>query len=108
MKNVLVITALIFSSNIFSMAHWDEQNKPELLEFDYNRTFSALPLQGKLKVRPWSDDYWASMNGGISYRWAVPGKDKVTKIAYPLVDPNNLSERDLYLLSPSEKYDLFT
>ncbi len=89
------------------MERWDEQNKPELLEFDYNRTFSALPLQGKLKVRPWSDDYWASMNGGISYRWAVPGKDKVTKIAYPLVDPNNLSERDLYLLSPSEKYDLF-
>ncbi|MFI5391505.1 MAG: ankyrin repeat domain-containing protein [Bacteriovoracales bacterium] len=107
MKKILFISALVFSSNIFSMARWDEQNKPELLEFDYNRNFSALPLEGKLKVRPWSDDYWASKNGGISYRWAVPGKDAVTKIAYPLVDPNNLSERDLYLLSPSEKYDLF-
>jgi hypothetical protein len=89
------------------MARWDERNNPELLEFDYKRTLSELPLEGKLTVRPWSDDYWASKNGGISYRWAVPGKDAVSKIAYPLVDPNNLSEKDIILLSPSEKYDLF-
>ncbi len=107
MKNVLFIFTLLLTSNAFSMARWNEANNPELMEFDFERNFSALPQEGKLKVMPWSDDYWASINGGISYRWAVPGEDEVSKIAYPLVDPNKLSERDLFLLSPSEKYDLF-
>lgn len=108
MKNFLFISAILLTSNAFSMARWNEANNPELMEFDYERTFSALPTDGKLTVRPWSDDYWATINGGISYRWAVPGEDETIKIAYPLVvDPSKLSEKEIMMLSPSEKYDLF-
>jgi hypothetical protein len=108
MKNFLFVAALLLTSNAFSMARWNEANNPELMEFDYERTLSALPLGGKLTVRPWSDDYWATINGGISYRWAVPGENETIKIAYPLVtDPSKLSEKEIMMLSPAEKYDLF-
>lgn len=37
---------------------------PELVTYD----LKSIPTSGEVAARPWSDDYWALKNGGVSYR----------------------------------------
>ena len=40
--------ATLFSGlQAYGFSAWDEKNKPELFEFDYDREFKNLPLNGK-------------------------------------------------------------
>ncbi len=86
---------------------WDGANRPELFEMDYQRSLKKLPLKGTLSKRPWSNDYWGTYKGGVSYRWAMETKNEVAKIGYPLKDMSKLSPEEIAYLSPAEKYDLF-
>ncbi len=108
-KSVMTLVAVILCSfNAFPMARWDDQNKPELFETNFERNFSKLPTKGHLKTLPWSDDYWATFRGGITYRWNKKVREgqeskrwnydieEMDRITTPIAD-----------LSPAEKYDLY-
>jgi hypothetical protein len=78
----------------------------------------AIPVEGKVKMTLWSDDYWQIRYGATSYRYAANGSfmdyksavgsyaqpgewlDLLSKLMVPALAKNVLA------WSPSEKYDL--
>ncbi len=93
---------------------WDSLNNPGQMEDyvtqqRYKTVFSELPLEGKLKKLPWTDDYWATFRGGISYRWNSEASDE-ERVGYNLLTEKEvlaLSLEDLKKLSPAEKFDIY-
>ncbi len=111
MKKISILVLLsVLPVIALPMAQWDQVNNPDLMNINYERNFSKLPLSGKLKTAPWSDDYWATFRGGITYRWnqPIPSEDReFERWSYDLInDPQNVN-LPLDTLSPAEKYDLF-
>ncbi len=90
---------------------WDEVNNPTRMNSSflqlhkYEQHFDKLPLKGSLKNKPWTGDYWATMKGGISYRWHQDGTEE-SKIGYDLTPFKELSQIDTSTLSPIEKFDI--
>jgi len=113
MKKIVVAAVLALSiipSLAFSMAQWDRANRPELMENKYERNFSKLPKSAKLKTLPWSDDYWGTYKGGISYRWNQNlrrGMDESVRWSYNIIEDINNLPVSINELSPAEKYDLY-
>lgn len=105
--SVFLFLSLFFMSFAQAFEQWDGANRPELFEMDYQKSFKRLPLKGTLSKRPWSNDYWGTFKGGVSYRWAMETKNEVVKIGYQLTDMSKLSPEQIAYLSPAEKYDLF-
>ena len=107
MKILFFILFLIQVSYSQPRGKWMDMEDPILLlNQDYQQKFVDLPLKGKLDVRPWSDTYWATYKGGISYRWVKAGTRDET-MTYKILKKEDLSKMDIALLSPSEKYDIF-
>ncbi|MBF0300573.1 MAG: hypothetical protein HQK51_17800 [Oligoflexia bacterium] len=107
-KFLAAVLFLTISTSAYSMAAWDRSNRPELMDNKYNRVLNQLPVSGKLSNLPWSDDYWPTYRGGISFRWNQKGENEVKKYGYELLNSNKISNSlDTSKLSPSEKYDLF-
>ncbi len=87
---------------------WGPASDPIHLGQNFVRRFAALPLAGEVSDtrKYWSGDYWALRRGNINYRWNAPvpagfryrspGQDEVAQ----------LSEAQLAVLSPAEKFDL--
>ncbi|KAL0480195.1 Csmd3 [Acrasis kona] len=89
---------------------WNRQNDPKLFSDKYQYKFSQLPLNGTLPTKPWSDDYWASFEGGIAHRWYNSEEGSNSSFHYPLHTKDELfamSWEDKMKLSPAEKFDLF-
>lgn len=94
---------------------WNSANEPSLLDIEdqayaarYVYNWQSLPLKGELTSRPWSDDYWPTYRGGISYRWNDHrAPDDESRYAYDVKAVEELSDADLVALSPAEKLDLF-
>ncbi len=87
-----------------SLQTFDYYNAPERLEDDYERAWDALPLEGRADRVPWTDTYWPETDGGIANRWQT-GEHR----GYHLHSQDELfdmSEDEIALLSPAEKYDL--
>ncbi len=116
MKTIII---LILSTSIYAnidKSAWDRENDPYRIgidymtrEYRYDNKFENLPLNGALDENPWSDDYWPTYKGGISYRWNQSGYDEEKKIAYKLLKKSEVKKsslRELKSLSPAEKYDL--
>lgn len=63
------------------------------------------------KHKPWSGDYWPTYRGGIAYRWqSTRSGHSLGDFLYAVHSPDQLhqlSQHDLDLLSPAEKYDLW-
>lgn len=107
MRILFFFFAIIQISYSQPRGKWMEMEDPLLLlNQDYRQKFVDLPLKGKLDIRPWSDTYWATYQGGISYRWSKKGLKGET-ITYKILKKEDLSKIDIASLSPSEKYDLF-
>lgn len=117
-----IISALIIllTSNTYAISNkdiWDNANDPYRLgldymskEYRYTNSFKDLPNQGSLDLLPWSDDYWPTYKGGISYRWNQSGQDDERRFSYQLLQKSKikkLSKSQLKKLSPAEKYDLY-
>jgi hypothetical protein len=80
---------------------WDPNNDPSLISGDdYKAEFSALPLKGDVNHRGWSDDYWPTYRGGISYRWLTDDFN------YKLINLPALERKLFRTQSPAEKYDI--
>ncbi len=87
------------------MTYYHYYNDPTEMDPTYELAFDALPLDGQLAITPWTDTYWPKNKGGISYRWQTDESHDYDLIPYE--DVLEMSEADIALLSPSEKYDLF-
>ncbi|MFW7379720.1 MAG: hypothetical protein ACOH5I_12985 [Oligoflexus sp.] len=81
---------------------WSNSNRPEIISgSDMEFTLENLPLEGYTQVKGWSDDYWPSFRGGISYRW----QDRAYYYTLPTTD--QLTSINVARLSPAEKYDYY-
>lgn len=80
---------------------WDIRNDPRLMGEGYEMRFEALPASGRIDGEVWADDYWASRNGGLSFRW------QTSEISYPFAKIDGLSKEVIARLSPAEKFDLY-
>jgi Transglutaminase elicitor len=102
--NLTLFVILIFSTKAFSIGI-QEGNQPEIFEDSFKMTLESLPKSGVTTKIPWSDTYWPTFKGGISYRWNK-------------IECGNISENErrgyiignmptkLSCLSPAEKFDL--
>lgn len=108
-KLVLFLTGfLIFSQSVYSFSRWDDLNRPTIFEKDYEYNLKKLSKNGFLSITPWSDDYYPTGKGGISFRWNQKNYSKETELfGYNLLNPNNLTGVNIAELSPSEKWDIF-
>ncbi len=91
---------------------WNERNAPSRLGANANVAYDSLPTAGTATTLPWSDDYWATRYGGVSFRWqtTAPG-GSYRQYLYDLPSANQLAgwdEGTLSRLSPAEKYDLLS
>ncbi|HYX33656.1 MAG TPA: hypothetical protein VE954_11115 [Oligoflexus sp.] len=51
---------------------WNTPNNPVVMfatESAFETDFDVLPLNGRPEKMPWSDHYWPTYHGGITYRW---------------------------------------
>ena len=75
--------------------------------------YDDMPMEAKLTKLPWASDYWATMQGGISFRWqtvASSGSEDYKDYLYVIPAPDaydKMTVAELNQLSPSEKYDLW-
>jgi hypothetical protein len=98
-----------------SLVHeaWNQRNDPAIMGIDalsrkyqYETKFDLLPLTAQLPQTPWSDYYWPTYKGGLTYRWSQPGSD-LDRYAYPIKPFSDLTPAEIAVLSPAEKYDLY-
>jgi len=104
-----LITFLLFKPG-YAKSTWMKRDDPGKLITEYESNISALPIAGKLKRKPWSGDYWATYRGGITFRWLQskgvnPFRDNRIKYDHP--DAKKLTPKEIDLLSPAEKFDLY-
>ncbi len=103
------------SSSSETKAVWDDLNSPAIMEKggtpfkgSYLNRWNELPLKAELKTVPWSDHYWPTAKGGLTYRWNDWSiKDEELLYSYPLEDADKIKTADTAKLSPLEKFDLF-
>lgn len=109
---MIFFSVIIFSVQVFGseklLIPWESNSSPERMSESFEKKFSKLPLDGQVRstTKFWSSDYWALFKGGINYRW-----NSVSPTGFNLKSPSfkealALSQEDLKVLSPSEKYDL--
>lgn len=92
---------------------WNRANNPFLLDSEdlrqhrYTNVFSELPMHGALDEVPWSDSYWPTVRGGLTYRWNDARSTDINRYRYALVPRENLQSFDVKIMSPMEKFDLY-
>jgi hypothetical protein len=104
-----VISFHFYSSALAIDLPWDEESAPEIMGSSLERTFSSLPLAGRIisQEKLWPGNYWPQRYGSINFRWFA--KRKIGQNVQPPEKETikSLSIRELAELSPAEKYDLF-
>lgn len=94
-------------------AAWDQDNNPKLMDVSaqqnkYSANWKDLPLKAELKQRPWSDEYWPTYRGGLTYRWNDENANEKARYAYPIKAARTIKDPAVVAtLSPIEKFDLF-
>jgi hypothetical protein len=119
MKNHLVMSVLALAnlvsgcgwldvfdvkSNLFEQ--WNARNDPLRLNGSYVRIFSQLPLKSELRQAPWADTYWASVEGGVAYRWQTY-ETPFRYAVHTREEVRAMTDEQRGKLSPAEKYDIF-
>jgi len=101
-----ILSFLVLSISV-SARRWDNANAPRrLLGRSYESRFDFLPITGAVVDRPWSGHYWPDKDGGIAYRWRT-GQNTSKYRLHSAERLLSLSEEEIALLSPAEKYDIF-
>jgi hypothetical protein len=86
---------------------WNTLNDPLNLNGEYIRILAELPSEAKLEKTPWSDTYWPSTNAGLANRWKDSNAGSFKAPLKTKEQVKKLSEKELAMLSPAEKYDIF-
>ncbi|MDQ3231092.1 MAG: hypothetical protein M3Q07_04660 [Pseudobdellovibrionaceae bacterium] len=69
---------------------WNSDNDPVKMfasQSGFETDFDVLPLNGRPEKMPWSDHYWPTYHGGITYRW---GDAKTSKLAVAVQSSSDL------------------
>ncbi|HYX37365.1 MAG TPA: hypothetical protein VE954_30040 [Oligoflexus sp.] len=121
MKNgLLSLAAIMFinacgqpSRDSLTQEAWNQRNDPRIMGLDrltqkyqYETQFDKLPVAADLPQTPWSDYYWPTYQGGLTYRWAQAGSD-YDRYVYATKPFAELKPEEIAVLSPAEKYDLY-
>ncbi len=74
--------------------------------------FDQVEMEATLDFMPWPDHYWATYQGGISYRWQTMAKSSQAYKDFLYKIPATeeiaaMSDDELNRLSPAEKYDIW-
>lgn len=91
---------------------WDQGNNPSIFGITSTH-YQSVPVTSVVPDDRlgWSGDYWPTFKGGISYRWQLNlSGDTFGPFQYNPLSPQSvasLSDAQLDLLSPSEKYDIY-
>jgi hypothetical protein len=111
MKKALLLVGLCLTGAV-SAESWNQANDPNnfnaIAKIKFTHFLSNLPLEGKLKDDRlgWSESYWPSYLGGISYRWNHPNPQPFTYRLHSQSEIMRMSQEELGRLSPSELYDI--
>lgn len=91
---------------------WNSANDPlRFLPTNFERVFAALPKNGNLDKKPWSDSYWPTKAGGLGQRWndsSISDDDNFKYKPYAFQSLRTMSQAELAKLSPAEKFDILT
>jgi hypothetical protein len=93
----------------FIFEEWQGFSNPDIINSGFSHRIYDLPLEGAAVYNPylWSGSYWPSKVGGINNRWNDPRFAKTFNYSSPSRDQvSRMSQEQLALLSPTEKYDL--
>lgn len=105
-----LITILSSSINTaYADRKWDDSNNPSNFDSSYIKDFNQLPLSGEMEresKRGWADSYWPKVRGSIADRWQVKGSNYKDDKSPSRSELNRMSESQIDLLSPAEKFDL--
>ena len=111
----LIICSTLFASvahasNTGILEAWKVFSSPEIMASGFTHTMKELPLEGHVQnqTKGWSSSYWPSKEGGINVRWNAPKKVGFDYASPTLEQVKLMSLEELSMLSPTEKYDLFT
>ena len=88
---------------------WDDANNPSNFDATYVKEFAQLPLEGVMDPagkRGWADSYWPKVRGSIADRWQIKGSNYKKDKSPGYYQLANMSESEINLLSPAEKFDL--
>lgn len=109
---LLFILAFVLADPVAFAEPFNNANHPS----NFNRIagisiitkFNALPLQGKLSDDRlgWSESYWPSNKGGITYRWNHPDPQPFKYRLHTRDEVSKMSQEELSQLSPAELYDI--
>lgn len=111
MRSLFLVSLMMTTAPAFAEL-WDGGSHPA----NFNRiagisimtNFDALPKVGKLSDDRlgWSESYWPSNKGGVSYRWNHPDPQPFKYKLYSKDELTRLSEAEMAQLSPAELYDI--
>lgn len=110
----LVPMAVLLSMASAHAARWDKSNDPNKLKkvtgVSIVADFAKLPLTAKLSNvhLGWSDTFWPSNRGGITYRWnAEPNPENFKYRFFTKEEVSKMKSAELERLSPAEKFDIY-
>lgn len=115
----MTMRLIICSALFMSFAHastngileaWKGFSAPEIMASGFKHTMNELPLEGHVQngTKGWSSSYWPSREGGINVRWNAPKKEGFDYASPTKAQVQMMSLQELSMLSPTEKYDLYT
>lgn len=111
MKSLFLASMMIVSSSAFAELY-DGGSHPanftRLAGLNIITNFNTLPKMGKLNDDRlgWSESYWPSNKGGISYRWNHPDPQPFQYRLHSKDELMKMSQEELGRLSPAELYDI--
>lgn len=108
----LILLAFIIADPVARAELYNRANHPH----NFNRIagtnlilkFDSLPHEGSLSDDRlgWSESYWPSNKGGITYRWNHPDPQPFKYRLHTKQEIMKMSEKELSQLSPAELYDI--
>lgn len=108
----IILFALIFADPVAYAERYNSANHPNnfsrIAGINLLTKFSSLPKQGSLSDgrMGWSESYWPSNKGGITYRWNHPNPQPFKYKLHTKQEILNMSPQELGELSPAELYDI--
>jgi hypothetical protein len=111
MRSTFIFATLVYSSLTFA-ERFNPTNDPNnfsvIVEAPLNLVLAELPETGALNDPRigWSDSYWPSYKGGITFRWNHPDPMPFRYAFHTLAELRRMSLDELSTLSPAELYDI--
>jgi hypothetical protein len=111
MKKCISLLGLLLCSSVLA-ERWDKSNNPHYFDViagsKLKTKFNQLPAHGALKDTRlgWSESYWPSNLGGISYRWNHPNPQPFKYKYHTKAEIFKMNKEQLSQLSPAELYDI--